>query len=293
MSDRLVEYSIDFWKGSLPAQTIAEAADALETGKVLYLPKLAFQFQEEEKSFLSADIADARSKNVVYDIRKKELKGTSVSSSQKKSLQNLVHRFSDYSRSLVEELLPHYRANLIQGRTSFRPVEALGRASSYRKDDTRLHVDAFPSSPTAGKRILRVFSNVNPSGVPRHWRVGEPFAKVVEQFLPKLSQPNAWVSKFLELTHITRGRRTPYDHYMNQLHNAMKADLHYQKNADQENIYFQPGATWIVYSDQVSHAAMSGQFMFEQTFYLPVEGMVDPQRAPIRVLERAIGKSCL
>jgi hypothetical protein len=36
---------------------------------------------------------------------------------------------------------------------------------------------------------------------------------------------------------------------------------------------------------------LSGQFAFEQTFYLPVEAMRDPERSPLRVLERLVGKS--
>jgi len=37
-----------------------------------------------------------------------------------------------------------------------------------------LHIDAFPSRPMHGRRILRFFANVAPDA-PRHWRVGEPF----------------------------------------------------------------------------------------------------------------------
>ena len=45
-------------------------------------------------------------------------------------------------------------------------------------------MDSFSRpSPTHGERILRVFCNVNPSGKPRVWKVGEPFEKVAERFL--------------------------------------------------------------------------------------------------------------
>jgi hypothetical protein len=36
---------------------------------------------------------------------------------------------------------------------------------------------------------------------------------------------------------------------------------------------------------------MSGQFAFEQTFYLPVHVMKDPERSPLRVLERLVGRT--
>jgi hypothetical protein len=41
----------------------------------------------------------------------------------------------------------------------------------------------------------------------------------------------------------------------------------------------------MVFTDVVSHAAMSGQYAFEQTFHLPVSVMRNPSRAPLRVLE--------
>jgi len=57
---------------------------------------------------------------------------------------------------------------------SFRPLEEQGRDLSLHKRNDLLHVDAFPSRPTHGGRILRVFANINPS-VGRVWNVGEPF----------------------------------------------------------------------------------------------------------------------
>ena len=83
---------------------------------------------------------------------------------------------------MVGQALPAYRDRLEIGRTSFRPVEIAGRASSWRKDDTRLHIDSFPATPVHGKRILRVFTNVNPHGRPRTWRLGEDFESVAQRF---------------------------------------------------------------------------------------------------------------
>ena len=45
--------------------------------------------------------------------------------------------------------------------------------------------------------------------------------------------------------------------------------------------YFAPGTTWLCFSDQVMHAAVSGQFMLEQTIHLPVAALYDPARSPL------------
>jgi len=89
---------------------------------------------------------------------------------------------------------------------------------------------------------------------------------------------------------ITRGRRTDYDQMMLQIHDRMKADDRYQASAASTQLKFPAGSTWIVQTDAVSHAALSGQFMFEQTFLLAVEGMRDPSRSPLRILEGLAGR---
>jgi len=53
---------------------------------------------------------------------------------------------------------------------------------------------------------------------------------------------------------------------------------------------FPAGSTWIAFTDQVSHAATAGQYQLEQTFLLPVDAMADPERSPLRVLERIMGR---
>lgn len=57
-------------------------------------------------------------------------------------------------------------------------------STSWRKDDSRLHVDAFPSRPNYGERIIRIFTNINPHGEARSWRVGEDFTQLASRYLP-------------------------------------------------------------------------------------------------------------
>ena len=77
------------------------------------------------------------------------------------------------------------------------------------------------------------------------------------------------------------------------LHDAMKADMDYQNHGQQWSVDFQPGTTWMAFSDQTPHAAMSGQYMLEQTFLLDVESQKNPQLSPLRVLERLKGQPLL
>ena len=159
---------------------------------------------------------------------------------------------------------------------------------SWRQDDTRLHIDAFPSNPMQGTRLLRVFSNVNPDGAPRRWRVGEPFEAHARRYLGAIGRPLAGSAWLMHKAGITKRRRTEYDHVMLQLHDRAKADLGFQQSGPQARVDFAPGTTWVVYSDQVLHAAMGGQHMLEQTFLLDVEHLRQPETSPLRTLERLL-----
>jgi hypothetical protein len=263
-----------------------EITAALEEGKVVFLPELEFELKPEERFLLSPKYSNGRSKNISFNLHQEKLSGENANEEGKKHLRRMMRRFALSATSLMHTLFPTYAKELKIARTSYRPVEALGRkSSSYKKDDTRLHVDAFPATPNYGHRIIRVFSNINPEGKGRHWRLGEPFETVAKRFLPQIKKPliHPWLLKQLR---VTKGLRSAYDHIMLEMHHRMKKDLDYQKNAEQIEISMPAGATWIVKTDVVSHAAMSGQFLLEQTFHLPVYAMLDEQQSPLRILER-------
>ncbi|TAK76959.1 MAG: 3-deoxy-D-manno-oct-2-ulosonic acid (Kdo) hydroxylase [Gammaproteobacteria bacterium] len=277
------------WNDAFSDSLRQQAIQNLEHGKILYFPALAFSLLPEEHLFLSPDIADPHAKNVSYHPTLRKLWGVQrLTDAERIQLQSMLDRFSRYAQQLIHALLPHYREQLTLARTSFRPVQISQRKTSYRKDDKRLHVDAFPSAPNQGKRILRVFCNINPQGEDRVWRVGEPFETVANRFIPQLRKPFPGSAFALRLLKITKSYRTLYDHYMLQLHDCMKADDHYQQQAAQQEIRFPPGSTWIVQTDHVSHAAMQGQHVLEQTFYLPVEAMDDASCSPLRILEKIL-----
>jgi hypothetical protein len=279
------------WTASFSPLEQQNAIEALEKGKVIYLPQLSFKFEGGESGFLTPSILEVGRKNISFNLRDKVLKGAIFKEGESKGLFSaLMMRFSKSSKHLLEALIPQYKNYLITGRTSYRPIEIEGRWSSVLKDDTRLHVDAFPATPNQGKRILRVFSNVNPVQKARHWHLGEPFEEVVNYFRANLHKPVLGSRKLLSLLKITKSYRTLYDHYMLVLHNQMKLSDAYQQKVNKTEMYFPAGSTWIVMTDQVSHAALSGQYVLEQTFYLPVSGMKNPEQSPLRMLEKTLNR---
>jgi hypothetical protein len=164
---------------------------------------------------------------------------------------------------------------------SFRPLEEEGRDLPLHKRNDLLHVDAFPSRPTRGGRILRIFTNVNPVR-DRVWIVGDRFPQLAARFAEA-----AGLRKFANASTALRGwkrglgtlglpvaDRAPYDKFMLHFHDWLKENTAFQ-NAKQgkEQLEFPPASTWLVFTDCVPHAALSGQFAMEQTFIIPVEAL--------------------
>ncbi|MDR3480222.1 MAG: Kdo hydroxylase family protein [Burkholderiaceae bacterium] len=286
MESQIIEIDGRSWQ---PESANAEWIAGLEAGKVLYFPHLAFEVSEAERRFLTPEARDPKARNISLDAQGK-LKGAAGDELAQRELAAMIGRFRAQAQTLVDAILPRYSDALRLAPTSYRPMQVETRIQSVRADDRRMHFDAFPTRPTHGERILRVFTNVNPEGVPRVWRIGEPFETVARRFLPRAKPYVRWQAKVLHALHVTKSLRSEYDHLMGQLHDGMKADADYQRNGGQVTMPFPPGCVWICYADQAAHAVMSGQYMMEQTFHLPVAQQYDPESSPLAILTRLTGR---
>jgi hypothetical protein len=162
--DIVREFPDTTWSSDGPTRGV-EAI--VEDGKVLSFPHLTFVLTDAERQYLDAQWADGRAKNISVRWPSGELRGAAAASADLDALRALIVRYAAQAEALVLRLFPHYQGHLTRGNSSFRPSQVATRVTSWRKDDTRLHIDAFPSNPMHGTRLLRVFSNVNPSGQPR------------------------------------------------------------------------------------------------------------------------------
>lgn len=287
MDNQLVELDLADWNAAVPNEGWIAA---LEAGKVLYFPQLAFELLDSEEALLTPDLLSPDVRNISLDARGL-IKGVVGDEGVQRAAAAMVGRFRSQAQQLVQGLLPHYTEALRYAPTSYRPAQVESRVQSWRADDRRMHVDSFPSRPNYGERILRVFTNVNPHGKPRVWRVGEPFEDVARRFLPRAKPYSRWQAQVLRTLHVTKSLRSEYDHLMLQLHDGMKSDLDYQKNAPQQTVPFPPGSVWVCFSDQTSHAVESGQYMLEQTLHLPASRQYNPDASPLAILRRLTGRS--
>jgi len=286
MDTQLVELNLADWSGAAPNEAWIAA---LEAGKVLYFPRLGFELLPGERTLLTPSVLSPDVRNISLDANGR-LKGVAGDEPMQQAVAAMVGRFRAQAQQLIHGLLPHYTPALRLAPTSYRPAQVETRVQSWRADDRRLHVDSFPSRPNYGERILRVFTNVNPEGAPRTWRVGEPFEAVAKRFLPRAKPYSRWQARLLRALRVTKSFRSEYDHLMLQLHDGMKSDLAYQKDAPQETVNFPAGSVWVCFSDQTSHAVMAGQYMLEQTLHLPAARQYNPDSSPLAILSRLTGR---
>ena len=116
--------------------------------------------------------------------------------------------------------------------------------------------------------------------MPRVWHIGELFSDVLTRFKPDIPRYSNLIASIQSLLKLTKTKRSLYDHMMLSLHDQMKRDDQYQAEVKKTVFDFPAGSTWIVFTDQVSHAALAGQYLLEQSFYLPIEAQVYPEYAP-------------
>jgi len=275
----------------------------LESGKILLFDGVPFDLPAADREFLlSQKQAESRfHKNISYRPTTDVLRGIANESPDREHMQDVMRRYSKQVVEFVKSFLAPYAKDFQLDYASFRPLEEQSRDLALHKRNDLLHVDAFPTRPTRGARILRVFTNINPS-VDRVWTTGEPFHRMA----PKLAEA-AGVKRYADPSLADRfvysmqsaghkvglpvPTRARYDRFMLHFHDWLKENAEFQATSPKVRTDFSPGCTWLVYTDGVPHAVLSGQYVLEQTFIIPQRALCAAERSPLLVLEQICNAS--
>lgn len=274
--------------------------ELLESGQILFFREPPFEFPAADREFLlSQRWSELKMhKNVSYRPGDDTLRGVSGDGATAQRIHSILRNYSRQLLRFAAEFLAPYAGKWIVDFSSFRPLEEQGRDLPLHKRNDLLHVDAFPSRPTRGGRILRIFTNLNPSKV-RVWDATGAFDSLARQYahdagLRKFAERSSLsrtVSGLAETLGIRSRSRTPYDAFMLHFHDYLKENADFQRNFPKNRMEFPPLSTWLVFTDGVAHAAMSGQYAMEQTLLIPPGALVAPEQAPYRILERIAGRA--
>lgn len=266
---------------------------ALEQGNILFFPRTPFPFSEQERDVLrSSELSYSRHhKNIAYRPAADKVTGfDSAAVKDPERLRGVLRTYSQRALDFLRMFLPRYMGKCRVDFASFRPLEEEGRDLPTKKRNDLLHVDSFPTRPTSGDLILRFFTNINPTK-PRVWIVSDPMAALAPRYaqdagLSKIARgaDGSLMNRMLRTAGLGT-KRSAYDRFMLGFHDYLKFNADYQRDCLKYRFEFPPDSSWMVFTDVVPHAVLSGQYALEQTVIVKRESLLKGEHAPIAILE--------
>jgi hypothetical protein len=267
----------------------------LERGEVVYYPSAPFPLPSgpDHAFLLEQQLSGMAHKNISYDPARGRAGGfVRRSPEQAERVRGILAAFARDVTAWLAQTAPAYVAAWTPDRVSYRPEEEATRRLRHTARNDLLHVDAFPGRPSQGRRILRVFANINPSE-PRIWVTSDPFAKLLQRYGEKAGLPGrvgrrGWVENVttgvLSLFRPGRPRRAPYDAFMLRFHDYLKSSEEFQERGPKRLWTFSPGSAWLAMTDTCSHSVLRGRYALEHSYFIAPESLVLPDESPAALL---------
>ena len=271
--------------------------EQLERGWLLHFAQCPFPIPaEEDRAFLCTQrVGGLGHKNITFDPETSHVTGFRYESAEQ--ARRLCALLADFSKSVTHWLaktFPHYAESWRLDRATLRSEEEATRRLRMTAREDLLHVDAFPSRPSRGDRILRVYVNINEIE-PRVCVTSDRFAELLERFGPQVGLPSplrkAWIERLgaglLSFVRPSGYLRTTYDQFMLRLHNYLKLNEQFQERCPKRFWNFAPGSAWLFFSDGVSHATLRGRCALEHSYFISPKALALPQESPVALLAQA------
>jgi hypothetical protein len=270
----------------------------LERGELVTFPYASFPLpQGDDLSLLFELQLAALSKNISYDPATNRVNGfIAQGRAQREPLARIFAAFSRGVTNWLASLVTPYSTAWTLDRATFLSEEEATRRLRQTARNDLLHIDAFPNRPSQGRRILRVFVNINPTE-PRVWVTAEPFAKLLERYAADVRLPGRQRGGWLEqlgdgvfgILRPGQRRRTAYDRFMRRFHDFLKRHEEFQERATKHLWSFAPGSVWLAMTDACCYASLRGRYALEHSYFVPPAVLALPDESPATWLERMSG----
>jgi hypothetical protein len=286
----------------LAAAAPHEISDALERGAIVHFPECPLPLPSpEDLAFLREELPRQLDvKNVSYHPESDRLHGVKDDVALRERALRVLKAHSRNVEEFLERTIPALTRDWTVGTSSFRPIQERGRNLDAHASNELVHVDAGAYGATRGDHILRFFVNVNPSA-DRVWATKGAFPYLYERYgaaagiagareldAGVLDQLRSALLKGLVKVGVKEAMivdSSPYDRLMRRFHNYMKDTPEFRDGRDDyEELRFAPFSAWMVFTDTVSHASISGQHALVNTFIVRLASCRLPELAPINIL---------
>ena len=301
----LTRYSIDELSRLAPDAL----GDALERGEIVHFPRCPIELPDDtELKLLREELPGRlRNKNISYHPEIDSVPGLKAEPGFVARTERILKQHAHRVEAFLQRMMPTITRDWTIGTSSFRPIQEKGRDLSPHASNELVHIDAGAYGATHGDRILRFFVNVNPVE-DRVWATRGVFPELYARFgRAARVTPDTRRRASLQRGTLDRLRTgflrtvaaaglpqamlidsSPYDRTMRQFHNFMKDEPGFRDDTSSEvEIRFAPFSAWMVLTDMVSHASLSGQHALVNTFLLRLGNCRLPQFAPYRILSAA------
>ncbi|WP_420635549.1 Kdo hydroxylase family protein [Candidatus Palauibacter sp.] len=279
-----------------------DLAEALERGEIVFFPVCPVELPAEaDLERLREELPrQLRAKNVSYHPESGRLRGVKGRGGLRDAVLGTLTAHGARVRAFLRETMPSLTRGWTAGTTSFRPIQERGRGLSSHASNELIHFDAGAYGATDGDRILRFFVNVNPDE-DRVWSTKGTFSEVFARYGAEagvagggslergaLDRLGGFLLRGIAkagLGEAVLADSSPYDRLMRRFHNYMKDTPSFQERDESyREIRFPPFSAWMVLTDMVSHASVSGQHALVDTFILRLAACSRPELAPINIL---------
>jgi hypothetical protein len=288
----------------LPPDTLS---DDLENGKIVCFPECPLELPSaEDLEFLRQEMPKhLASKNISYHPEAGKIIGIKGTPDVIARTQRILNEHNGRVQAFLKRMMPTLTKDWLVGTASFRPLQEKGRDLPAHASNELVHVDAGAYGATHGDGIIRFFVNVNPIE-DRVWVTKGAFSELYRRFgteagiVPENgANGHAMDEGLLDRmrTSFAKGASaivpsakfldsSPYDRAMRRFHNFMKDTPEFQSTPEgHQEFRFKPFQAWMVFTDRVSHACLSGQHAFADTFVVRLGSCRLPAMAPINILK--------
>jgi 3-deoxy-D-manno-oct-2-ulosonic acid (Kdo) hydroxylase len=278
----------------------------LEANHIVYFPRCPFPLPDATAlQYLRVELPSRlKLKNISYHPQADRLTGLEADDQTVERTTCLLREHFAAVDAFLHQVVPHLYAGSTLGKCSFRPIQERGRGLKPHASNELVHVDAGAYGATNGDRILRFFVNVN-EREDRVWASKGSIQEVLRRHgvgaglfdtagrlklrIRKNAADRAFSLAVRALAQLNPLARvldsSPYDRAMRQLHNYMKDSEAFKADVrGYEEIRFPPGSAWMVFTDGVSHASLSGQFALVTTVIVRRTALRYPRYAPYDLL---------
>lgn len=305
----LATYTRPQWESAGPT----DLSDALERGDIVHFPECPIPLPpEEDQAFLRDQVAGHMTKkNASYYHGARRLVGVGGEAEVVDRTRRILREHGERVQEFLKRVMPAFTRNWQVGTTSVRPLQERGRDLSAHASNERVHVDAGAFGATHGDRILRFFVNYNPVEE-RVWITKGAFPELYRRYaaaagvdLPDRPEGDlepgvgnrVWSgllsrASALGIEMARQIDTSPYDRAMRRFHNWMKDTPEFQETPEgHQQFSFAPFSAWMVLTDQLSHACLSGQHALVDTFVIPLENCRLRELAPYYVMKEPAGRA--